>query len=633
MPISPTYPGVYIEEIPSGVRTITGVATSIAAFIGYFARGPVNVPTQVFSLGDFEREFGGLDAQSEGGYAIWQFFLNGGTEAWVVRVTAGTAASSTVSLGTTTDLEVDAINPGVWGDNLRVQVTAMAPAGEPFDLLISEYPAGGGAVPVSQEVFRNLSMDRVEAVINDVNTGSRLIRARRNPLSGTTPPETNGTLSGQHTTALSIPANPDITVTIVRDDGSGGTITLPSTPVTRSLDLEEEVYSLLEVAPALEAAIRATDPTEPALAGATVTIVGDRLLVLAGPGNPGDVLSFTTTDTSDVLLFTNSTDTTARLQEYSLGSGNNGALPGGTELIGDPTSKTGIHALEDVDLFNLLCIPRSAMVSGSSLPLTATQAAAVITMAETYCRQRRAFFLMDTPDNISSPQGIRTWLAANNTLRSDHAALYFPRVQMPDPLNDFKLRSVGASGTIAGLFARTDSDRGVWKAPAGTEANLQNVFKLDTLLTDPENGTLNKIGINCLRTFPIYGTICWGARTLEGADEMGSEYKYVPVRRLALFIEETLFRSLKWVVFEPNDEPLWAQIRLNVGAFMNNLFRQGAFQGQTPRQAYLVKCDRETTTQNDIDRGIVNILVGFAPLKPAEFVFIKLQQLAGEIQT
>ncbi|MEL6854285.1 MAG: phage tail sheath C-terminal domain-containing protein, partial [Cyanobacteria bacterium J06607_13] len=124
-----------------------------------------------------------------------------------------------------------------------------------------------------------------------------------------------------------------------------------------------------------------------------------------------------------------------------------------------------------------------------------------------------------------------------------------------------------------------------------------------------------------------------GARTLDGADEIGSEYKYVPVRRLALFMEETLFRGLKWVVFEPNDEPLWAQIRLNVGAFMNTLFRQGAFQGQTPREAYLVKCDKETTTQNDIDRGIVNILVGFAPLKPAEFVFIKLQQIAGQIQT
>jgi phage tail sheath protein FI len=127
--------------------------------------------------------------------------------------------------------------------------------------------------------------------------------------------------------------------------------------------------------------------------------------------------------------------------------------------------------------------------------------------------------------------------------------------------------------------------------------------------------------------------VVWGARTLRGADQLADEWKYVPVRRTALFIEESLYRGTQWIVFEPNDEPLWAQIRLNVGAFMNSLFRQGAFQGITPKDAYFVKCDKETTTQNDIDRGIVNIIVGFAPLKPAEFVVIKLQQIAGQIQT
>ncbi len=149
---------------------------------------------------------------------------------------------------------------------------------------------------------------------------------------------------------------------------------------------------------------------------------------------------------------------------------------------------------------------------------------------------------------------------------------------------------------------------------------------------DLENGVLNPLGINCLRFFPVYGRIAWGARTLKGADQLADEWKYIPVRRTALFIEESLYRGLKWVVFEPNDEPLWSQIRLNVGAFMNNLFRQGAFQGSTPREAYFVKCDKETTTQNDIDLGIVNIIVGFAPLKPAEFVVIKIQQIAGAVQ-
>jgi phage tail sheath protein FI len=150
------------------------------------------------------------------------------------------------------------------------------------------------------------------------------------------------------------------------------------------------------------------------------------------------------------------------------------------------------------------------------------------------------------------------------------------------------------------------------------------------VLTDDENGDLNPLGINSLRTFPLIGTVVWGSRTLRGADIFADQWKYIPVRRVALFIEETLYRGLKWVVFEPNDEPLWSQIRLNIGAFMNGLFRQGAFQGTTPAQAYFVKCDSETTTQDDIDRGIVNIVVGFAPLKPAEFVVLKLQQIAGQ---
>jgi phage tail sheath protein FI len=143
---------------------------------------------------------------------------------------------------------------------------------------------------------------------------------------------------------------------------------------------------------------------------------------------------------------------------------------------------------------------------------------------------------------------------------------------------------------------------------------------------------LNPLGLNCLRKFPIYGHVVWGSRTLKGADAFADEYKYIPVRRTALYIEESLYRGTQWVVFEPNDEPLWASIRLNVGAFMHGLFRQGAFQGSTPKDAYFVKCDKDTTTQNDIDAGIVNILVGFAPLKPAEFVVIQLQQIAGQIQ-
>jgi phage tail sheath protein FI len=214
-----------------------------------------------------------------------------------------------------------------------------------------------------------------------------------------------------------------------------------------------------------------------------------------------------------------------------------------------------------------------------------------------------------------------------------NAALYFPRVTEPDPLLNNQLETFVPCGIIAGVMASTDVQRGVWKAPAGIDAGLAGIVGLDVNLTNDENGLLNPVGINCLRTFPIIGSVVWGARTLRGADILADDYKYVPVRRLALYIEESLYRGTQWVVFEPNDEPLWAQIRLNIGAFMHDLFVQGAFQGQTPADAYFVKCDKTTTTQNDINKGIVNIIVGFAPLKPAEFVILQIQQIAGNILT
>jgi phage tail sheath protein FI len=258
-----------------------------------------------------------------------------------------------------------------------------------------------------------------------------------------------------------------------------------------------------------------------------------------------------------------------------------------------------------------------------------------LTDAIAYCQHRRAFMIIDVPDTVSTFAQAQAWLgtAPASSLRSRNSALYFPRLRAPDPLMNSVVRNFPVAGAIAGLYARTDAERGVWKAPAGTSSLIAGATGLSYTLTDAENGTLNPLGLNCLRTFHVIGTVSWGARTGRGADLLADEYKYIPVRRLALYLEESLYRGTQWVVFEPNDEPLWAQIRLNVGAFMHTLFAQGAFQGRTPREAYFVRCDKETTTQNDIDLGRVNIVVGFAPLKPAEFVVIQIQQITPALQT
>jgi hypothetical protein len=347
----------------------------------------------------------------------------------------------------------------------------------------------------------------------------------------------------------------------------------------------------------------------------------------AAEATPTDQISFVASATVTAIgLGAAATVNALQYAPAGAGLGADGVLPGAAELQGLLANKTGLYALEDVDLFNIFCIPRAADLGASDMQ-------AVVAAAEAYCEARRAFMIVDIPQTVPDPPGMQAWMAANDSLRDKNAAVYFPRTLVPDPLNAFRLRNLAASGTMAGLYAATDASRGVWKAPAGTEVVLRNVPQLTYLETDGENGTLNPLGIDSLRTFPVFGTVSWGARTLDGADLLSSEWKYIPVRRFALFLEESLYRGTKWVVFEPNDEPLWAQIRLNVGAFMHDLFRQGAFQGTTPKEAYLVKCDKETTTQTDIDNGIVNILVGFAPLKPAEFVIIQIQQLAGQIET
>jgi hypothetical protein len=289
---------------------------------------------------------------------------------------------------------------------------------------------------------------------------------------------------------------------------------------------------------------------------------------------------------------------------------------------GAEQNKKGLFALEQADLFNLLCLPPYS--NGDVETELVSDAAA-------YCERRRAMLLVDPPSSWNEKEDARDGVADIGT-NSKNAALFFPRLRQRNPLHDNQFEDFVPCGAVAGIFARTDTQRGVWKAPAGLEATLNGVPQLSVPLTDDENGELNPKGINCLRTMPAAGRVVWGSRTLQGNDRLASEWKYIPVRRTALFIEESLYRGTQWVVFEPNDEPLWAQIRLNVGAFMQNLFRQGAFQGRTRSEAYFVKCDKETTTQNDINLGIVNIVVGFAPLKPAEFVIIKIQQMAGQIE-
>ena len=498
-------PGVYIQEVPSGVRSIAGVATSIGLFVGWAPRGPTDRAIRLSSFADFERVYGGLDRRSFLGYSVRQFFDNGGRDTYVVRVADGAAVPAALVTGA---LTVSGSSPGTWGNSYRIRTTRRAaPDDARFRIEVVDHAHNDAVV----ESFENLSMDA---------------------------------------------ADPRYAPSVI--NGRSGFI---------------------------EADIADSDPPP------------------SPPADGTNDLSSTTAGTDGAVLVPDTAAfNTAVLAAFGVGT-----------------------VTDRIDIFNLVCVPGL------------TDAATLQTL-QTRCHERRAFLIVDSDSTATVdamrdsvlPGGSHLSLLNNDAVNS---AIYFPWVRAPDPLAAGALRDFPPCGYVAGVFARTDATRGVWKAPAGVDASVNGATGFDITLSDAQNGQLNPLGINCLRTLPVYGNVVWGSRTLQGQNDRGSEWKYIPVRRMALFLEESLYRGTQWVVFEPNDEPLWAQIRLNIGAFLQQLFRQGAFQGTSPRDAYFVKCDRETTTQADINLGIVNIHVGFAPLRPAEFVVIRIQQMAGDIPT
>ena len=271
--------------------------------------------------------------------------------------------------------------------------------------------------------------------------------------------------------------------------------------------------------------------------------------------------------------------------------------------------------VDKIDAFNLICVPGLAD-------------AAATAMLQVQAAERRAFLIADC-DEAALAATVAASLAGKTGAHAANSALYFPWVLAPDPLQGGAPRAFPPGGFVAGALARTDAMRGVWKSPAGSDVNLVGATDFTVRLTDVEYASLTAQGINCLRKFAGVGPVVWGARTLAGGDGHASDWKYVPVRRTALFLEQSLYAGTKWAVFEPNGEALWSRLRTSVNVFMDGLFRQRAFAGNNPAQAYFVKCDRETTTQADIDRGVVNIVIGFAPLRPAEFVVVSIAQLAG----
>jgi phage tail sheath protein FI len=542
MPITPTFPGIYIQEAPSSSHTVIAASTNIAVFIGY--THPLKTDpnlfgkaTRILSFMDYQRKFGGFvrsaafankaynvgDADNNVGdmaAAVNQFFLNGGITAYIVALQASADTSPPVQLeGATITVGGVSFKQREITDQIYTLKVQVSPAANGLADVIITYSGANQALPalkpppVQVETYRQVNL-----IANDPNN----IATRINAASSLV----------QIPTATLLPA---------------------------SFSDEQKAF--------------------------------DNLL-------------------DQHATFFNPTDFTNVLEPNT--------------------------SLDKVSVINLMVLP------GVTKSL-------VISNAIAFCERKLAFLILDPKITDSADGSPVSPIPFDNPIektvgdplqpRSKNAALYFPYLLSSDPVSGDTMNLVTAkpyeippAPTVAGMFAATDVTRGVWKAPAGFQAATKNSLGVVERgrMTDARQGILNPLAVNCLRDFPNVGTVVFGSRTLDTTEQ---QWKYVPVRRMALFLEQTFYANLKWVIFEPNDQPLWSAITMSLNAFMLGLFKQGAFQGSTPSEAFNVQCDSQTTTQQDIDAGIVNIVVSFAPLKPAEFVIITIAQLAGQTQT
>jgi len=640
-----TYPGVYVEEVPSGARPIAAASTSIAAFLGVAERGPVGEAVKIFNFTEYQNRYGGFIPNSFLSHAVYQFFNNGGTQCYIVRVASANATRANIVLrdraaaNPQASLTIAASSPGVWGNQLAVVIAngTNDPLNE-FNLAVFQQDE---LIPL--ERFDNLSM--VPGAPNFAPTAtasSRYIQVTTN--AANTDAQAGTSRGAAAPQALASPR----TRFRININGDG----------YQEVDLQAAVpapvpdlNSAANIATAIQARVRAltklrASTDQNAFANFLGEVNNGVLLLTSGVASPASSVKVTPAANS-------SQDATGLLRLGLLSGGvetlgaavlrpqNNPPRtpPDNYYFIGDNSAPTAEVAsvvagsdgsaittdqpyidafakLDDKEDVSLIAVP------GIGSP-------ALVGAGMNYCANRSlsdCFFIGDlgqTDDTVDEVKNFRNAITPKNS----YGAIYTPWVRMLDPTGRSATPILAPpSGFVAGLYAKTDGQRGVWKAPAGTSVALGGGVGLAVNLTDAQQGNLNPLNINVIRQFAGSGIVLWGARTVTSDPALN----YIPVRRMTIFLRVSIYRGIQWAVFEPNDEDLWSSLRLTIGSFMMTLFRQDAFQGATPAQAFFVKCDNETTTQADIDAGIVNVLVGFAPLKPAEFVVVKISQKVGQ---
>jgi uncharacterized protein len=627
MSVQTTYPGVYVVEQTSVSHVIAGVSTSVTAFVGAARQGPADEPTAIASYADFVRQFGDpVDATDHPmGYAVAHFFANGGTQAIVVRALAANAVAASLALPDTNGITVTltARSRGAWANGIEagtpgqsgifVQVAGAATnKNDRFTLVITSWAPGSGAASVlATETWPELSMSPANPrYVATVLAASALVTAE---VSGTETTASAGKSEGSVDLSTAITGLAGRTLRLSVDQGAPvDYVMFPGGQPTDSHAIADIVTFINATTSGFP--VEASDDSGKLVLTSKTTGPNSAVVVgLSGAGDASTLLGLGVaaggTEESG-----SAADRPPTAAAAPLTKGSDGTDVDAGSIV-SPQEGQGMLALDVLNFprFNLLCLPG-----------VTTADVDAVTTALAYCQTQNAFLLVDPDPSVTAASAVTT--AGLYAAEGVHGGLYWPRLITPDSQSS----GLPPCGAVAGVMARTDSERGVWKAPAGLAAGVAGATGGAYPTSDAVSGALNPFGVNVLRSFPGAGLVVWGARTLGGSDIRDDPFKYVPVRRITDYIEASLYLGTQFAVFEPNDLVLWGQLRLAVGGFMRGLFRQGAFQQSASgaeSDSFFVICDSTVNPQSEIDAGRVNVVVGFAPLKPAEFVVLTITQI------
>lgn len=570
-------PGVYVEEFASGGQPMEGVGTSTAGFIGMAERGPVEgVPELVTNFSEFKRTYGGYLSENEFGtyrflaYSVENFFVNGGARCFIMRVAPQDAKCSVGYAPDETKpvLSFAAKNPGIWGDAIIITMTPQSKAKTQVKEIITEGTDKKYKVKSSSGF---LAGDIVAYVNEDKITYNKVVKSQDNLISFET--EFAEDIVDTDLIPKKVITTCEMRIDVKYED-------IVETYENVSFNIESPNFIGKKIAKSNLVTVSYTETEEKEVKTPFAQIAGAddavKTVITLKNGSNGDISSVTAADFIGV---------------------DNGA-----------GKRTGIQAFVDNDVVSLMAVPG---VTDPNVQLS------LVAHCENLASR---FAVLDVPREAKKVQDV---IAHRDLFDSNYAALYHPWLQVFDPL-DKKNTAIPPSGSVLGIYARSDNSRGVHKAPANEV--VRACVGLDCQFNKGEQDILNPKGVNLIRSFPGQGIRVWGART---ASSDGS-WKYINVRRLFIYIEESIKANTNWAVFEPNDENLWDRVKRTISVFLNNMWREGSLAGASPEEAFYVNVGRDTMSQDDINNGRLICVIGVAPVKPAEFVIFRLTQKTSD---